>query len=135
MMALVAVVAAVFVLSWREIGMEVLPMFTGVGHTVSFLAQRVPPQFLDFGYTVRTALVTVCMAVVGTTFAILLADRVRRRPLAAVEHDRRRHAAAAVRDAAGDRVGQRVTPAPVTAAPRRRRRRARRRARCGAPCR
>jgi phosphonate transport system permease protein len=62
-----------FVAGWREIGMGILPLFTGIGNIFRFLAQTVPPQFTDFGHIVNLALVTVCMAVVGTALAVVLA--------------------------------------------------------------
>jgi phosphonate transport system permease protein len=61
------------VAGWREIGMGILPLFTGIGNIVRFLAQTVPPEFTGFGHIVNLALVTVCMAVVGTALAAVLA--------------------------------------------------------------
>jgi phosphonate transport system permease protein len=66
--ALILVVA-----SWHEIGMGVLPLFTGVGNIFRFLGKCVPPEFVGFGHTVDLALVTACMAVVGTALAAILA--------------------------------------------------------------
>jgi phosphonate transport system permease protein len=61
------------VVSWREIGMGVTPLFTGVGNIFRFLRKCVPPEFVGFGHTVDLALVTACMAVVGTALAAILA--------------------------------------------------------------
>ncbi len=61
------------VVSWREIGMGVLPLFTGIGNIFRFLRKCVPPQFYGFGHTVDLALITACMAVLGTAFAAILA--------------------------------------------------------------
>jgi phosphonate transport system permease protein len=66
--ALILVVAG-----WHEIGMGLLPLFTGIGNIFRFLSQTVPPQFTGFGHIVDLALVTVCMAVVGTTLAAVMA--------------------------------------------------------------
>ena len=66
----VTVVAMVF--SWRYIGMGVLPLFTGIGHIFTFLGQCFPPDFYDFPHTLDQALITVCMAVVGTALAAVL---------------------------------------------------------------
>jgi phosphonate transport system permease protein len=57
---------------WHEIGMGVSPLIFGIGHIFTFLGQTVPPQFPDVSHTIRLALVTVCMAVVGTAFAMVL---------------------------------------------------------------
>jgi phosphonate transport system permease protein len=71
--ALAGAAAVLVVVSWREIGMGVLPLFTGVGHIFRFLGQTVPPQFAGFGHTVNLAIITACMAVVGTALAAVLA--------------------------------------------------------------
>jgi phosphonate transport system permease protein len=71
-LVLFVVGAALLVLSWHGIGMGVLPLFTGVGNIVHFLAQTVPPQFVDFRYTAYLALVTLCMAILGTALAVVL---------------------------------------------------------------
>ncbi len=70
---LAGVALILVVLSWREIGMGVLPLFTGVGNIFRFLSKCVPPEFVGFGHTVDLALVTACMAVVGTALAAILA--------------------------------------------------------------
>lgn len=69
---LLVVGAALLVLSWHGIGMGVLPLFTGTGNIVHFLAQTVPPQFVDFGHTANLALVTLCMAILGTALSVVL---------------------------------------------------------------
>lgn len=71
--ALAGIAVVLFVLSWREIGMGIVPLFTGIGHIVRFLRSTVPPQFRGFGHTIDLALVTACMAVVGTALAAILA--------------------------------------------------------------
>ncbi len=71
--ALTVTAAVLLVLSWREIGMGVLPLFTGIGNIFRFLRKCVPPEFYGFGHTVDLALITACMAVVGTAFAAILA--------------------------------------------------------------
>jgi phosphonate transport system permease protein len=71
--ALAGTAVILVVAGWREIGMGVLPLFTGIGNIVRFLGQTVPPQFTGFGHVVNLALVTVCMAVVGTALAGVLA--------------------------------------------------------------
>jgi phosphonate transport system permease protein len=68
----VAGVAGV-VAGWHDIGMGVLPLFTGIGNIFRFVGQTVPPQFPSFGHTVNLALVTVCMAIIGTALAAVLA--------------------------------------------------------------
>jgi phosphonate transport system permease protein len=69
-LAVVSVVA--LVVSWRYTGMGVLPLFTGIGHIFTFLGHCVPPDFYDFPHTLDEALITVCMAVVGTALAAVL---------------------------------------------------------------
>ncbi len=71
--ALTGTALILVVLSWREIGMGVLPLFTGVGNIFRFLSKCVPPEFAGFGHTIDLALVTACMAVVGTALAAILA--------------------------------------------------------------
>jgi phosphonate transport system permease protein len=66
--ALILVIAG-----WHEIGMGVIPLFTGIGNIFRFLGQCVPPEFTGFAHTVNLALVTVCMAVVGTALAAVMA--------------------------------------------------------------
>ena len=69
----VAVVAIVgLIVSWRYIGMGVTPLFTGIGNIFRFLGQTVPPSFTDFPHTLDEALITVCMAIVGTALAAVL---------------------------------------------------------------
>jgi phosphonate transport system permease protein len=73
-LAVLAVAAAAgLVAGWHEIGMGVLPLFTGIGNIFRFLGQTVPPDFSGFGHVVNEALVTACMAVVGTALAAVLA--------------------------------------------------------------
>jgi phosphonate transport system permease protein len=73
LLVLAGTAVVLVVLGWREIGMGVLPLFTGIGNIFRFLAKCVPPQFAGFGHTVNLAIVTVCMAVVGTALASVLA--------------------------------------------------------------
>jgi phosphonate transport system permease protein len=73
MVALAVVAVAGVVAGWREIGFGVLPLFTGIGNIFRFLGQTVPPQFVDFPHTINLALITVCMAVIGTVLAAVLA--------------------------------------------------------------
>ena len=73
LLVLAGTAVVLVVLGWREIGMGVLPLFTGIGNIFRFLAQCVPPQFAGFGHTVNLAIVTACMAVVGTALAAVLA--------------------------------------------------------------
>jgi phosphonate transport system permease protein len=69
----VAVVAIVgLVASWRYIGMGVTPLFTGIGNIFRFLGQTVPPSFTNFPHTLDEALITVCMAIVGTALSAVL---------------------------------------------------------------
>jgi phosphonate transport system permease protein len=72
LIALVVVTIAGLVAGWRYIGMGVLPLFTGIGNIFKFIGQTVPPDFSDFPHTLNLALVTVCMAVVGTALAAVL---------------------------------------------------------------
>jgi len=72
LVALVLVTVGGLVAGWRYIGMGVLPLFTGIGNIFKFLGQTVPPNFADFPHTLNLALVTVCMAVVGTAMAAVL---------------------------------------------------------------
>jgi phosphonate transport system permease protein len=71
--ALAGAAVILVVVSWREIGMGVLPLFTGIGNIFRFLSKTVPPEFAGFGHIVNLALVTACMAVVGTALAAILA--------------------------------------------------------------
>ena len=71
-LSLTGVLVVLFVLAWHEIGMGVLPLFTGIGNIFRFLAQTVPPQFDDFSHTADEALITLCMAVVGTALAVVV---------------------------------------------------------------
>jgi phosphonate transport system permease protein len=73
MAALAVAAVAGVVAGWHEIGFGVLPLFTGIGNIFRFLGQTVPPAFPDFAHTVNLALVTVCMAVIGTALAAVLA--------------------------------------------------------------
>jgi phosphonate transport system permease protein len=70
--ALVVVTIAALIVSWRYIGMGVLPLFTGIGDIFRFLGQCFPPDFYDFPHTLDEALITVCMAIVGTALAAVL---------------------------------------------------------------
>ncbi|HVT70955.1 MAG TPA: phosphonate ABC transporter, permease protein PhnE, partial [Trebonia sp.] len=72
MMVLVVITIAALIFSWRYIGMGVLPLFTGIGHIFTFIGQCVPPDFYDFPHTLDQALLTVCMAIVGTALAAVL---------------------------------------------------------------
>jgi len=71
--ALAGTAVVLVVLGWHEIGMGVVPLFTGLGNIVRFLAKCVPPQFAGFGHTLNLAIVTACMAVTGTALASVLA--------------------------------------------------------------
>jgi phosphonate transport system permease protein len=68
----VAAVAGV-VAGWHDIGMGVLPLFTGIGNIFRFVGQTMPPDFSDFGHTIDLVLITVCMAIIGTALAAVLA--------------------------------------------------------------
>jgi phosphonate transport system permease protein len=69
----VAIVAiAGLIVSWRYIGMGVTPLFTGIGNIFRFLGQTVPPSFTNFPHTLNEALITVCMAIVGTALSAVL---------------------------------------------------------------
>jgi phosphonate transport system permease protein len=72
MIALVVVAIAGLVASWRYIGMGVLPLFTGIGNIFRFLASTVPPSFSGFAHSLNEALITVCMAIVGTAMSAVL---------------------------------------------------------------
>jgi phosphonate transport system permease protein len=72
LIVLVVVTIAGLVAGWRYIGMGVTPLFTGIGHIFTFIGQTVPPDFADFPHTLNEALITVCMAVVGTALAAVL---------------------------------------------------------------
>jgi phosphonate transport system permease protein len=71
-----AVVLVVLVgAAWHEIGMGVLPLFTGLGNIGRFIGRTVPPEYTGFsaiGHTIDLALQTVCMAVLGTGVAVVL---------------------------------------------------------------
>jgi phosphonate transport system permease protein len=71
--ALAVAGVAGLVAGWHEIGMGVLPLFTGIGNIFRFLGQTVPPEFTGFPHIVNLALVTVCMAVIGTALAAVMA--------------------------------------------------------------
>ena len=73
MIVLVVAGVAGVVAGWHDIGMGVLPLFTGIGNIVRFVGQTVPPQFPSFAHTVNLALITVCMAILGTALAAVLA--------------------------------------------------------------
>ncbi|HLI01638.1 MAG TPA: phosphonate ABC transporter, permease protein PhnE [Acidimicrobiales bacterium] len=71
----VAAVVVLFVVAWIEIGMGVVPLFTGIGNIVKFVGKTVPPQFSGFAsfqHTMTLALETVCMAVIGTAIAVVV---------------------------------------------------------------
>jgi phosphonate transport system permease protein len=68
----VAGVAGV-VAGWHDIGMGVLPLLSGIGNIFRFAGQTVPPAFPSFSHTVNLALITVCMAIIGTALAAVLA--------------------------------------------------------------
>jgi phosphonate transport system permease protein len=72
LIALVVITIAGLVAGWRYIGMGVLPLFTGIGNIFRFLGQTVPPNFSDFPHTLNQALITVCMAIVGTALSAVL---------------------------------------------------------------
>jgi phosphonate transport system permease protein len=72
LIALVVVTVAGLVASWRYIGMGVLPLFTGLGNIFKFIGSTLPPDFYDFPHTLGQALITVCMAIVGTAMAAVL---------------------------------------------------------------
>src|SRR4051794_34780168 len=72
LIVLVVVTIAGLVAGWRYIGMGVVPLFTGIGNIFKFVGQTVPPDFADFPHTLNQALITVCMAVVGTALAAVL---------------------------------------------------------------
>ena len=71
--ALTATAVVLVIAGWREIGMGVLPLFTGIGHIFQFVGQTVPPDFSNFAHTVNLALITVCMAIIGTALAMVMA--------------------------------------------------------------
>lgn len=71
----VAAVIVLFVVSWIEIGMGIVPLFTGIGNIIKFVGKTVPPQFSGFAsfqHTMTLALETVCMAVIGTAIAVVV---------------------------------------------------------------
>ena len=72
LIALVVCFIAALVAGWRYIGMGVLPLFTGIGNIFKFVGQTVPPNFTGFPHILDEALITVCMAVVGTALALVL---------------------------------------------------------------
>ena len=72
LIALAVAAIAGLVAGWRYIGMGVLPLLTGIGNIFKFIGQTVPPDFSAFPHTLNLALVTVCMAVVGTALAAIL---------------------------------------------------------------
>lgn len=69
--ALIVLGTGLFIASWLGIHMGLLSLFGGIGNIVRFLGQNVPPQFVDFGHTAYEALITVCIAILGTSFAVL----------------------------------------------------------------
>jgi phosphonate transport system permease protein len=71
---IVVVVVAIggLIAGWRYIGMGVTPLFTGIGNIFRFVGQTVPPSFTNFPHTLDEALITVCMAIVGTALAVVL---------------------------------------------------------------
>ncbi len=71
--ALAGTALILVILAWREIGMGVVPLFTGIGNIFRFVRSTLPPQFYGFGHTIDLALITACMAVVGTALAVILA--------------------------------------------------------------
>jgi phosphonate transport system permease protein len=72
LIALAVVALAGFVAAWRYIGMGVSPLFTGIGNIFRFLGQTVPPSFTAFPHTINLALITVCMAILGTAISAVL---------------------------------------------------------------
>ncbi|HEY1819899.1 MAG TPA: phosphonate ABC transporter, permease protein PhnE [Trebonia sp.] len=72
LIVLVVVAIAGFVAGWRYIGMGVSPLFTGIGNIFRFLGQTVPPSFTAFPHTINLALITVCMAILGTAISAVL---------------------------------------------------------------
>jgi phosphonate transport system permease protein len=72
LIALAVITIVALVAGWRYIGMGVLPLFTGIGNIFRFIGQTVPPQFYDFPETLDQALITVCMAIVGTAMSAVL---------------------------------------------------------------
>jgi phosphonate transport system permease protein len=72
LMAVVVVAIGGLIAAWRYIGMGVTPLFTGIGNIFRFLGQTVPPSFTNFPHTLDEALITVCMAIVGTALAAVL---------------------------------------------------------------
>ena len=72
LIALLVVTIAGLVAGWRYIGMGVTPLFTGIGHIFTFIGQTVPPSFTAFPHTLNLALITVCMAIVGTAMSAVL---------------------------------------------------------------
>ena len=72
LIALAVVAIAGFVAAWRYIGMGVSPLFTGIGNIFRFLGQTVPPSFTAFPHTLNLALITVCMAILGTAISAVL---------------------------------------------------------------
>ncbi len=72
LIALAVLTIVALVAGWRYIGMGVLPLFTGIGNIFRFIGQTVPPQFSDFPHTLNQALITVCMAIIGTALSAVL---------------------------------------------------------------
>jgi phosphonate transport system permease protein len=72
LIALIVVAIAGFVAAWRYIGMGISPLFTGIGNIFRFLGQTVPPSFTAFPHTLNQALITVCMAILGTAISAVL---------------------------------------------------------------
>jgi phosphonate transport system permease protein len=71
---IVVVVVAIggLIAGWRYIGMGVTPLFTGIGNIFRFVGQTIPPSFTNFPHTLDEALITVCMAIIGTALAVVL---------------------------------------------------------------
>jgi phosphonate transport system permease protein len=72
LIAVVVVAIGGLIASWRYIGMGVTPLFTGIGNIFRFLGQTVPPSFTAFPHSLNQALITVCMAIVGTALSAVL---------------------------------------------------------------
>jgi len=72
-LALMALVCGAFAASWLGIHMGFFSLFTGIGNIVHFVGQNLPPQFVDFPRIANEALITLCIAVLGTAFSMVLA--------------------------------------------------------------
>jgi phosphonate transport system permease protein len=71
--ALMVLACGAFVASWTGIHMDLVSLFTGIGNIVHFLRKNLPPKFVDFAHTADEALITFCIAVLGTAFSMVLA--------------------------------------------------------------